>query len=55
MRGSLASNVTELLGKAAHGKGVYLKNDEDGLKVDIYSYFDYGTRYLKWLWLCKSA
>ncbi len=37
MRGSLASNVTELLGKAAHGKGVYLKNDEDGLKVDIYS------------------
>lgn len=43
MRGSLASNVTELLGKAAHGKGVYLKNDEDGLKVDIYSYFDYGT------------
>ena len=43
MRGSLASNVTELLGKAAHGKGVYLKNDEDGLKVDIYSYFDYDT------------
>ena len=40
MRGSLASNVTELLGKAAHGN---LKNDEDGLKVDIYSYFDYGT------------
>ena len=26
MRGSLASNVTELLGKSAHGKGVYLKN-----------------------------
>ena len=35
MRGSLASNVTELLGKAAHGKGVYLKNDEDGLKQQV--------------------
>lgn len=42
MRGSLASNVTELLGKAAHGKGVYLTNDEDGLKVDLYTYLDYG-------------
>lgn len=42
MRGSLASNVTELFGKAAHGKGVYLTNDENGLKVDIYTYLDYG-------------
>lgn len=42
MRGSFASNVTELLGKAAHGKGVYLTNDEQGLKVDIYTYLEYG-------------
>ncbi len=37
MRGTFASNVpTELLGRAAHGKGVYLANEEDGLKVDLY-------------------
>mgnify|MGYP001444980936 CR=1 FL=1 len=42
MRGSFANNVTELLGKAAHGKGVYLTNDEQGLKVDIYTYLEYG-------------
>ena len=38
MRGTFASNVTELLGRAAHGKGVYLANEEDGLKVDLYCY-----------------
>lgn len=43
MRGSLASNVNQLLGKNTHGKGVYLTNDEDGLKVDLYTYLEYGT------------
>lgn len=43
MRGSLAANVSELLGKASHGKGVYLTNDESGLKVDIYTYLEYGV------------
>ncbi|MFK4566408.1 Asp23/Gls24 family envelope stress response protein [Enterococcus sp. UD-01] len=42
MRGTFANNVTEFLGRAAHGKGVYLKAEEDGLKVDIYCYLDYG-------------
>jgi uncharacterized alkaline shock family protein YloU len=42
MRGTFANNVTEFLGRAAHGKGVYLKVEEDGLKVDIYCYLDYG-------------
>jgi uncharacterized alkaline shock family protein YloU len=42
MRGTFANNVNELLGRAAHGKGVYLKNEEDGLKVDIYCYLNYG-------------
>ncbi len=43
MRGNLASNVTELLGRAAHGKGVYLKIEEDELKVDVYCYLNYGV------------
>ena len=43
MRGTFASNVTELLGRASHGKGVYLTIDEVGLKVDIYCYLKYGV------------
>jgi uncharacterized alkaline shock family protein YloU len=35
--------VTELLGRAAHGKGVYLTIDETGIKVDLYSYMTYGV------------
>ena len=42
MRGTLANSVTELLGRAAHGKGVYLTIDETGIKVDIYCYITYG-------------
>lgn len=43
MRGTFASNVTELLGRAAHGKGVSLKIEEDGIKVDLYCYLNYGV------------
>ncbi|MGX7059459.1 Asp23/Gls24 family envelope stress response protein [Vagococcus humatus] len=43
MRGNLASNVGELFGKSAHGKGVYLDVEEDGLKVNLYCYLDYGV------------
>ncbi|MHC5249597.1 Asp23/Gls24 family envelope stress response protein [Enterococcus sp. LJL120] len=44
MRGTLASNVNELLGRAAHGKGVYLTFTEEGaINVDIYCYLNYGT------------
>ena len=43
MRGTFANNVTEFLGRAAHGKGVYLAQVEDGLKVDIYCYLNYGV------------
>lgn len=42
MRGSLASNVNELLGRATHDKGVSLKID-DGLRVDLYCYVNYGV------------
>ena len=43
MRGNLASNVTELFGRASHGKGVFLKNDEDCWKVELYCYLNYGV------------
>ncbi|WEG73841.1 Asp23/Gls24 family envelope stress response protein [Vagococcus intermedius] len=43
MRGDLASNVNQLLGRTAHSKGVYLKNEEDGLRVDLYCYLNYGV------------
>ncbi|MCO7151214.1 Asp23/Gls24 family envelope stress response protein [Vagococcus lutrae] len=43
MRGNLASNVNELLGKADHRKGVSLNIDEDGIKVDLYCYLNYGV------------
>lgn len=42
MRGTFASNITELLGRIAHGKGVYLANEGGGLKVDLYCYLGYG-------------
>lgn len=43
MRGNLASNVAELFKGAAHGKGVYLTIDEEGVKVDLYCYLNYGV------------
>ena len=42
MRGDLASNVTQLFGRSAHAKGVSLRNDEQGLKVDLFCYLNYG-------------
>lgn len=43
MRGTFANNVRELLGRSAHGKGVYLTIDESGIKVDLYCYIKYGV------------
>lgn len=43
MRGNLASNVTELFGGSAHDKGVYLKNDEGSIKIDLFCYLNYGV------------
>ena len=43
MRGTLASNVTELFGISVHDKGVSLKNDEGVIKIDLYCYLDYGV------------
>jgi len=43
MRGTFTTNVNELLGRKAHGKGVHLTIDEDGIKVDLYCYMKYGV------------
>lgn len=43
MRGNLATNMNEWFGRSVHGKGISLNNDEDGLKVDIFCYLNYGV------------
>src|SRR5699024_5872392 len=43
MQGSFANNVTELLGRSAYGKGVRLEMDDEGIKVEIYTYIKYGV------------
>ncbi|BCA85296.1 alkaline-shock protein [Enterococcus saigonensis] len=43
MQGSFTSNVTQLLGRSNHGKGVSLTIDETGIKVDLYCYMKYGV------------
>lgn len=43
MRGTLANNFSELFGRQSRGKGVRLNQDEQGLKVDVYAYLNYGV------------
>lgn len=44
MRGSLANNISSLLGKDSHGQGVKLTTLDDGrLSADIYVYLRYGV------------
>lgn len=43
MQGKLTSGVSELFGRVDHKKGVHLTSDEEGLKVDIYCYLNYGV------------
>ena len=44
MQASFANNVTELLGRSVHGKGVFLTMDEEnGIKVDLYVNLKYGV------------
>ncbi|QIL45595.1 Asp23/Gls24 family envelope stress response protein [Vagococcus coleopterorum] len=43
MRGGIASNVNELFGRAAHGKGVTLSQDENGVAVELFCYLNYGV------------
>ncbi|MDQ0350983.1 putative alkaline shock family protein YloU [Alkalibacillus filiformis] len=43
MRGNIASNVTERLGKKKHGKGVKVELTEEGIEIDVYTVLDYGV------------
>jgi uncharacterized alkaline shock family protein YloU len=43
MRGSLSSQVSELFGHSAHGKGVKLTVTEDSLIFDVYVFLEYGV------------
>ncbi len=43
MRGTLASQINELFGRANHGKGVTLTVDGDKLTADVYVYLNYGV------------
>ncbi|WP_188206125.1 Asp23/Gls24 family envelope stress response protein [Alkalibacillus aidingensis] len=44
MRGNIASNVTERLGKKKqHGKGVKVELTDDGIEIDVYTVLDYGV------------
>ena len=43
MHGSLANNVSELLGRSDHRRGVKLANEDDGLVVDVAVYLNYGV------------
>ncbi|PKR78955.1 Asp23/Gls24 family envelope stress response protein [Halalkalibacillus sediminis] len=43
MRGNLASNVTERLGKKKHSKGVKVELDEQGISIEVFTVLDYGV------------
>ncbi|QBO36786.1 Asp23/Gls24 family envelope stress response protein [Periweissella cryptocerci] len=43
MRGSLGSQVSELFGHKAHGKGVKLTVTDDALTFDVYVFLEYGV------------
>lgn len=44
MRGSLANNISSLLGKDSHGHGVKITTQDDGqLLADVYVYLRYGV------------
>lgn len=42
MRGNIALNVSEKLGKKRHGKGVKVELKNEGIKIDIFTVLDYG-------------
>lgn len=43
MRGSLANNISALLGRQNRGKGVKLSNTDTDLAVDVYTFLNYGV------------
>lgn len=43
MQGKFTKNMKNVFGKTNHKKGIHLVTDEDGLKVEIYCYFNFGV------------
>lgn len=43
MQGKITKKMKNVFGKTNHKKGIYLVNDEDGLKVEIYCYLKFGV------------
>ncbi|MCC5889649.1 MAG: Asp23/Gls24 family envelope stress response protein [Alkalibacterium sp.] len=43
MQGKFTRNMKNVFGKTNHKKGIHLVTDEDGLKVEIYCYFNFGV------------
>ena len=43
MRGSLASSINALFGRANRGKGVAVQVEDDHITADVYVYLDYGV------------
>lgn len=43
MRGNIATNVSERLGKKRHGKGIKVELTDEGIKIDLYTVLEYGV------------
>lgn len=43
MQGKFSKKMKNVFGKPNHKKGIHLVTDEDGLKVEIYCYFNFGV------------
>lgn len=42
MRGTFATGVAERLGRKNHGKGIKVELAEEGIKVDVYCFLNFG-------------
>lgn len=43
MQGKFTQKMKNVFGKTNHKKGIHLVSDEEGLKVEIYCYFNFGV------------
>lgn len=43
MQGKFTKKMKNVFGKTNHKKGIHLVSDEEGLKVEIYCYFNFGV------------
>ncbi|MET3699186.1 uncharacterized alkaline shock family protein YloU [Bacillus oleivorans] len=43
MRGTFATGVAERLGRKSHGKGIKVELADEGIKVDVYCFLNFGV------------